>query len=281
MLLCPQPFSHVAPEGLSGDNKDFLNRIIIQQKIFTINKTSSSLDSDTQKLEWRWETPNTKPGSSMPGGFWGKKCNPLPVPDVEISTIGTSCANRWLIPQVSQSQLSQLSVGVFQTTALTFVSFFCITEKDQVKGSKVTAVLSQTLQACSSHVDRGSRPLVSWFSHRLPGHFVTPPILYFMSGRVNNNELAYVKTSISDWVIQSGIRRKDGLQRWHSMKSNGLLYTQTPRLRLGQLPSSSIINDRGTTGVNWYPVCPSIYPSIPHARSSCGRVDRLHWGYRT
>lgn len=85
-------------------------------------------------------------------------------------------------------------------------------------------------------------------------HHSTHPILYGLSGCLNNNELTYVETGINDWVIQSGIRRKDGLQRWHSMKTNALLYTQTPRLHLGQLPSSSIINDRRGTGINWYPI---------------------------
>lgn len=72
---------------------------------------------------------------------------------------------------------------------------------------------------------------------------------------------------------------KDGLQPRHSIKGNALLFAHTQSLHLVRLQARSIINDKGSSGINWYPsVRPSTQPYLPHPHQSRGRKHTAGFG---
>lgn len=215
---------------------------------------------------------------------------PQLVPIVQTNDSYLKCLNLYLFkfPRI-QDDASNCDHASVSNHSPAFFSFFWITEKGQrFIGHSCPVTDPKGLFFSCGQIEQSADLMI--FTHTTRTyHHSTHPILYGLSGPLNNNELAYVETGISDGVIQSGIRCKDGLQRWHSMKSNALLYTQTPRLHLVQLPSSSINNDRGIAGVNWCPIHPAYTIQLPKRTRHKGqeqiiphsRVDRLQQGYRT
>lgn len=90
-----------------------------------------------------------------------------------------------------------------------------------------------------------------------------------------------IPVSFKSFNQASGL--KDGLQPWHSIKGNALLSAHTQSLHLVRQQVRSIINDKGSSGINWYLIHPSVRPSIRpfsptshmHIRATVGNILRV------